>query len=110
MTRALTSTVYTPASLAERWECSQRHVRNMIASGSLPAFRLGGVLLRIRAEDVERFEQCQNGGSQDSGESSALPGMTESADVIDLEHQMRKRRPASPRLDTQNLRGPAGQR
>jgi hypothetical protein len=92
-------TVYTPAS--------ERHVRNMILSGSLPAFRLGDVLLRIRAEDVERFE-CQNGGSQDSGESSASHGMTESGDVIDLEHQIQKRRPASPRLDTQSLRGPAG--
>lgn len=106
MTRAaFVPTVYTPATLADRWECSERHVRNMIASGALPAFRLAGKLLRIRADDVERFE-CQNGGSQDSTGSSASHGMTESGDVIDLEHQIRKRRPASPRLDTQSLRAP----
>lgn len=50
------SAVYTPATLAKRWECSERHVRNMIASGDLPAFRLSGKLLRIRAVDVEALE------------------------------------------------------
>ena len=111
MTRAaFIPTVYTPASLADRWECSERHVRNMIAAGELPAFRLGGKLLRIRAEDVEAFE-CQNGGSQDCGENSASHGTKEiSAAVIDLEHQIQKRRPASPRLDTPNSRAREVQR
>ena len=106
MTRAaFIPSVYTPAMLAERWECSERLVRNMITSGELPAFRLGEKLLRIRAEDVEAFE-CQNGGSQDCVENSASHGTKteESADVIDLEHQIQKRRPASPQLDTQNSR------
>jgi hypothetical protein len=31
-------------------------VRKMISSGELPHFRLGGKLLRIRATDVEKFE------------------------------------------------------
>lgn len=98
--------VFTPASLAERWECSERHVRNLIATGELRSFRLGGKLLRIRKEDVESFE-CQNGGSQDSAGSSASLGMTPmgSADVIDLEQQIPKRRPAAPRLDTRNSLG-----
>ncbi|EXL09597.1 excisionase [Aquamicrobium defluvii] len=105
------TTVYTPAMLAERWACSERHVRNMIDRGELVAFRLGGKLLRIRGEYVEAFE-CQNGGSQNCAESSASHGSMEKAsgDVIDLEHQTRKRRPASPRLDTPNLRARAGQR
>ncbi|WP_418936458.1 helix-turn-helix domain-containing protein [Neorhizobium galegae] len=47
---------YTPKTLAERWLCSERHVRNLIEGGHLPAFRLGGKLLRIRGEDVEAFE------------------------------------------------------
>lgn len=51
MTRALT-----PAQVAEMWQCSERHVRNMISRGELPAFRLAGKLLRIRKEDVEAFE------------------------------------------------------
>jgi excisionase family DNA binding protein len=47
---------YTPKTLAARWLCSERHIRNMIDRGELPAFRLGGKLLRIRREDVEAFE------------------------------------------------------
>jgi excisionase family DNA binding protein len=69
MTRALP---FTPTTLAVRWQCSERHIRNLIASGELPSFRLGGKLLRIRAEDVEAFE-CQTGGSPDSGDSSPSP-------------------------------------
>ncbi|TGV15779.1 DNA-binding protein [Mesorhizobium sp. M8A.F.Ca.ET.173.01.1.1] len=94
--------VYTPAMLAERWECSERQVRNMVAAGVLPAFRLGGKLLRIRGADVERFE-CQNGASQDYAENSASHGKREtSADVIALEPMTRRKRPAAPRLDTRN--------
>lgn len=102
---AFAPAVLTPAMLAERWDCSERHVRNMITSGELPAFRLGGKLLRIRREDVEAFE-CQTGGSQGCGGSSASHGtnLEESGDVIDLEHQIQKRRPASPRLDSPNSR------
>ncbi|WP_338531621.1 helix-turn-helix domain-containing protein [Nitratireductor thuwali] len=47
--------VFTPRTLAERWQCSERHVRNMIDRGELSAFRLGK-LLRIRGETVEAFE------------------------------------------------------
>ena len=94
--------VFTPATLAERWECSEGHVRNMIADGTLPAFRLGGKLLRIKASDVERFE-CQTGGSPDSTENTASHGAREiSADVIDLGQMTRRRRPAAPRLDTRS--------
>ena len=92
--------VFTPGMLAKRWECSEGHVRNMIASGTLPAFRLGGKLLRIKASDVERFE-CQTGGSPSLTENSASHGTREtSADVIDLEPMTRRKRPAAPRLDT----------
>lgn len=52
-------TVYTPRTLAQRWQCSERHVRTMIATGELPSFRLGGKLLRILAEEVDLIEQMQ---------------------------------------------------
>jgi excisionase family DNA binding protein len=99
------ATAYTPRTLADRWNCSERHVRNMIADGELPAFRLGGKLLRIRSEDVEKIE-CQSGASADCGESSASPGQmqTASADVIDLALTTAKKRSAAPRLDTQSSR------
>lgn len=47
---------YSVASLAERWGCSERHIRDLIAVGDLPAFRLGAKHLRIAARDVQAWE------------------------------------------------------
>lgn len=98
----------TTAMLAERWLCSERHIRNMITSGELPAFRLGK-LFRIRLDDVERVE-CQTGDLHGSKENTASHGTTqmESGDVIDLEQKTKQRRTASPRLDTRNSHARAG--
>jgi excisionase family DNA binding protein len=97
--------VFTPATLAEWWACSERHVRNLIDGGELPAFRLGGKLWRITPEAVRTFE-CQSGASPDCEANAASPGQTPPSlaedGVIDLERQMQKRRPASPRLDTRS--------
>ena len=67
--------VYTPAMLADRWTCSENHVRNLIPSGELPAFRLAGKFLRIRSEDVERFEShgLSNSGQSPSSEERLPP-------------------------------------
>lgn len=65
----------TPRMVADLWHCSERHVRNLIASGELPSFRLGGKLLRVRGEDVEAFE-CQNGELHDCEISSHSPSAT----------------------------------
>jgi hypothetical protein len=35
-----------------RWQCSERHVRNLIATGDLPAFRLGGKAERLEIETM----------------------------------------------------------
>jgi excisionase family DNA binding protein len=48
--------VYTPETLADRWQCSASHVRQMIARGDLPTLRLGGKLLRITADAVRVYE------------------------------------------------------
>jgi excisionase family DNA binding protein len=105
MNRALT-----PRMVAERWQCSERKVRNMVESGALRAFQLDGKLLRIRQSDVEEYE-CR-GGSQNCVENTASPGTTqpESGDVIDLGQATRKRRTASPRLSTLSLRDRVGKR
>ncbi len=49
--------VYTPRTLAQRWLCSDQHVRNLIARGELKAFRTRGKLLRIGGEEVEDYER-----------------------------------------------------
>jgi integrase len=80
----------------------------MIERGELPSFRLGSKLIRILGEEVEAYE-CTNGASQNFATNIASPGTTAtSADVIDLGHAIRRRRPASPRLDIQSLRAPRG--
>ncbi|WP_082583460.1 helix-turn-helix domain-containing protein [Mesorhizobium sp. Root695] len=62
----------TPKMVADLWLCSERHVRNLIAAGDLPSFKLGGKLLRIRGEDVEAYE-CRTGASHGLGVVSPLP-------------------------------------
>lgn len=64
--------LYTPETLAKRWGCSSRHVRNLISSGDLAAFKLGDKLVRIKAQAVEEFES-RNDASQDCGEPSRSP-------------------------------------
>ncbi len=63
------ATPYTPETLADRWQCHPSTIRKMIGRGELKHFRVGGTLLRIRAGDVEEYEQCQNGDSDDTGAS-----------------------------------------
>jgi excisionase family DNA binding protein len=48
--------VLTPKRVAERWHCSERHVRNLVKSRALKSFTLSGKLLRIRVADVLAFE------------------------------------------------------
>lgn len=95
---AIAPTVYTVAQVAQRWECSESHVRNMIEDGELPHFRLGK-LIRIKKEDVEKWESSAsaNTNSEDSATSGALPGakMEESGAVSDLGKARQTRREAS---------------
>ncbi len=94
--------VYSVQTLAREWGCSESHVRNLISSGDLRSFRLGGKLLRIRAAAVEEYE-CRNGELPSSQEDTASHGTKEtSGDVIDLGQMIRRKRPAAPRLDTHN--------
>jgi hypothetical protein len=60
-------TVFSPLTLSQNWGCSERHVRNLIASGKLRAFRLGDKLLRITAEAAEDFQCRQATDLSDTG-------------------------------------------
>lgn len=53
---------YTPRMLSERWECSERHIRNLIRDGKLRAFRLGEKLIRITAAEVARADSLLKSG------------------------------------------------
>lgn len=78
------SQVYSVATLAEHWGCGTDTVYALIKSGDLPAFKLGGKLLRVRHEEVERYE-CQSllTPSNDTAESSRSSG-TRMADAADI--------------------------
>lgn len=56
---------YTPETLAERWSCSSQHIRDLVSKGDLRAFRVGR-LIRIRPEEVERYETWQETVSESS--------------------------------------------
>lgn len=72
MTRAPEPTLtMTPKMVAERWRCSERHIRNLLEQGYLPYFRLGGKLIRILREDVVEFER--RGGSEPTPEPEPAP-------------------------------------
>ncbi len=70
--------VFTINDVAERWECSSRHVRNMVETGQLPAFRVGK-LIRIRRAVVEAIEP-QILGEPPRTEESGLEPREEAAD------------------------------
>lgn len=56
------SAPYSVATLAARWGCSPSVVRRLIQKGALQSFRVG-VLIRISAAEVERYE-CNGSGSR----------------------------------------------
>jgi excisionase family DNA binding protein len=79
--------VMTPAMIAELWGCSQRHVRNVIATGDLPSFRIGVKLIRVLGSEVEAYER------------RSLPDMNASPPMNDeAEPAEKKRRSARPPL------------
>lgn len=90
------NTVYSVATLAEHWQCGTDTVYALIHSGELRAFRLGGKLLRIRGDEVERFE-CQTTACNDTGESSQSSGMRMD-DATDIRLERLTARPQRPQL------------
>lgn len=81
----LSHKVFRPKSLAERWDCSERHIYNMIDRGELQAFRAGGRLIRITGAEVERWE---------SG------GATIESDSTDFDNSMDKQSSSGTRTES----------
>jgi excisionase family DNA binding protein len=82
---------WTPRQLAERWECSERHVRNLINRGELQFFRLGGKLVRIPHLAVEAFEQGE-GRNPDPSPIDESAGRAERTLLIRLAPNLTGRR------------------
>lgn len=48
--------ILTVPKLAQRWAVSDTFVYQLLNSGDLPGFKLGGKLWRIKHSDVEAYE------------------------------------------------------
>ncbi|MHA6324553.1 helix-turn-helix domain-containing protein [Roseivivax sp. CAU 1753] len=88
---------YSPAQLAERWNCSAETVRTFLKSGRLKGFRIGRQF-RIPAASVEEFETCQTMPSSVSAAGSPLSSTKKMASggAIVLRHAP-ERKPRQPR-------------
>jgi excisionase family DNA binding protein len=58
MSERRAAAVLRPIDVAERWQCSEKHVRNLHARGQLRGFRAGR-LLRFSEEEVLEYERGQ---------------------------------------------------
>ena len=72
MTSAIEKRAFTVATLAKAWDCSEGIIRRMIAEGRLNVFRIGN-LIRIRPDEVERFERQDT--APDAGSNDEIDGM-----------------------------------
>lgn len=91
------SAVFSVATLADHWGCGTDTVYSLIRSGDLRAFKLGGKLLRIRQDEVERFECRTITASNDTGEPSPSSG-TRAEDATDIRLERLIERPQRPQL------------
>ncbi len=86
--------VHSVATLADHWGCSTDTIYALVKSGELAHFKLGGKLIRIRSDEVERFE-CRSMPSEGIAASSSWSGTRDDATDMRLErlieHQARRR-------------------
>jgi len=88
---------FSVATLADHWGCSLDTVYAMVRSGQLRHFKVGGKLIRIRADEVERFECQQNTASNDTEAFSPSCG-SRGPDVTDIRLERLIERPQRPQL------------
>ncbi|MFD9897496.1 hypothetical protein [Mesorhizobium sp. NPDC059025] len=98
--------VMTPKMLADAWHCSERHIRNLIESGELKAFKLGEKLLRITTNEAELFRQRNSTSAKEAATLSSSPTEVEQDQPEATISDKKRRKPAAPRLDLLRRRGP----
>ena len=59
--------VFNVRMLAERWGCTESHIYSLIRKGQLRTFKIGEHSIRIRAQEVERFETRDLFCAEESG-------------------------------------------
>ena len=65
---------FSTKTLSERWNCTDQHVRDLIGSGELKAFRIGR-LYRIPYTEVLRVEKCDYSFTEENGASIGEMGL-----------------------------------
>lgn len=71
---------FTPVTLAQRWDCSDQHIRNLVEDNRLHGFRIGR-LIRIPAWEVEQVE---------SGKKDLTPKNTHNHDITNSSYKRNK--------------------
>ncbi|WP_417796537.1 helix-turn-helix domain-containing protein [Terasakiella pusilla] len=61
---------FTPKDLATRWQCSERHIRNLAERGEIPFFKIGN-LYRFNASDIGEYE-CASKSTEDNTASTGV--------------------------------------
>lgn len=89
--------VYDVPGLAEHWACGTDTIYALVRSGELRHFKLGGKLIRIRKEEVERYECREITPSNDCEANTPSPGRTKQ-DATDIRLERLIARPQKPRL------------
>jgi excisionase family DNA binding protein len=87
--------VFSPATLASRWGCSERHIRRLIQDEELASFR-AGTLIRIKASDVLEHEFKMQRLNEEASPNEIIPAASED--------EPRKRKKPAARLDTPAMR------
>lgn len=89
--------VYSVSGLADHWGCGTDTVYSLIKGGDLPAFKLGGKLLRIRADEVERYE-CRTITASNDSASNLPSSFTRMESVTDIRLERLIERQPRPQL------------
>lgn len=86
--------IYSVATLADHWGCANDTVYALVKSGELQHFKLGGKLIRIRADEVERYERRPSTTSNDA-EAVSRTGdrISEDSTAIRLERLIQRGHP-----------------
>lgn len=95
----MTVSVYSVATLAAHWGCGTDTVYALVRSGELRHFKLGGKLIRIRADEVERYERREASPASETDEGArAAEAQARRSDAADLRLERLIDRPSRPQL------------